>query len=426
MSTETSPDVISLWDHSAAEEAAYPGLEGDVSTDVAIIGGGFTGASTALHLAERGIGCIVLEAQKIGYGGSGRNAGMVNAGLWLPPQDINQKLGEAAGNKLVNELGEAPELVFSLIERHQIQCEAVRQGTLHAAKSASGAADLARRAEAWKRLGAPVELLDADETAKRVGTTVFHGALLDHRAGSINPMGYARGLARAASNAGARIHAGTKVTGLMRQGETWQLQTRNGTVSAPAVLLATNGYSDDLWPELSKAFSPIHYFQVATKPLGPEGDAILPGREPLWDTGTIMTSVRRDAFGRLIVGSMGQLFGQDAALSRRWAHKTIGRLFPTLPKVELETWWHGQIAMTADHLPRLFRLAPGLYAPTGYNGRGIAPGTAFGRAMAGYLAGGSEEDLPLKITEFSAEPFREPKRVAMELAFKAYRLMVSV
>ncbi|MEM8685878.1 MAG: FAD-binding oxidoreductase [Pseudomonadota bacterium] len=426
MSSEPSQDAISLWDQSAAERAAYPGLDSDAVADVAIIGGGFTGASAALHLAERGLSAIVLEAEKIGYGGSGRNAGMVNAGLWLPPQDINAKLGEVAGTKLVNELGEAPELVFSLIERHQMQCEAVRRGTLHAAKSASGAADLARRAEAWKRLDAPVELLDADETAKRVGTTVYHGALLDHRAGSINPMGYARGLARAAANAGARIHTGTRVTSLERQADIWRLTTRNGTVSAPSVLLATNGYSDDLWPELSSAFSPIHYFQVATKPLGPEGDRILPGREPLWDTGTIMTSVRRDGFGRLIVGSMGQLFGQDAALSRRWARKTISRLFPTLGEVELETWWHGQIAMTADHLPRLFRLAPGLYAPTGYNGRGIAPGTAFGRALAHYLAGGPEADLPLKITEFSAEPFREPKRVGMELAFKAYRLMVSV
>ncbi|MEM1198466.1 MAG: FAD-binding oxidoreductase [Pseudomonadota bacterium] len=426
MSNATRQDAISLWDHSAAERAEYAALDGDASADVAIIGGGFTGASAALHLAEQGVSCIVVEAQKIGYGGSGRNAGMVNAGLWLPPQDIAAKLGEAAGSKLVKELGEAPELVFSLIERHQMQCEAVRRGTLHAAKSASGAADLARRAEAWKRLDAPVELLDAGETAKRVGTNAFHGALLDHRAGSINPMGYARGLARAAANAGARIHTGTRVNALERQGNTWRLQTGHGTVSAPSVLLATNGYSDTLWPKLSTAFSPIHYFQVATKPLGPEGDEILPGREPLWDTGTIMTSVRRDAFGRLIVGSMGQLFGQDAALSRRWARKTIRRLFPALGDVELETWWHGQIAMTADHLPRLFRLAPGLYAPTGYNGRGIAPGTAFGRALAHYLAGGPEEALPLKITEFTPEPFREPRRVAMELAFKAYRLMVSV
>ena len=426
MSARLNQDVISLWDHSAAERAEYPALEQDAVADVAIIGGGYTGSSAALHLAQRGIDCIVLEAEKIGFGGSGRNGGLVNAGLWLPPQDITAKLGEEAGAKLVKELSEAPELVFSLIETHQIQCEAVRRGTLHAAKSASGAADLARRADGWARLGAPVELLDAEETTKRVGTDVYHGALLDHRAGSINPMGYARGLARAAANAGARVHTGTRVRALERQGNTWRIDAGQASVSAPTVLMATNAYTDHLWPGFSKAFSPIHYFQVATKPLGPAGDAILPGREPLWDTGTIMTSVRRDAFGRLIVGSMGQLFGKDAALSKRWALKTIRRLFPALGEVEPETWWHGQIAMTADHLPRLFRLAPGLYAPTGYNGRGIAPGTAIGRALAHHLAGAPDEDLPLEITEFSAEPFREPRRIAFELAFKAYRLMVSV
>ena len=130
MSARLNQDVISLWDHSAAERAEYPALEQDAVADVAIIGGGYTGSSAALHLAQRGIDCIVLEAEKIGFGGSGRNGGLVNAGLWLPPQDITAKLGEEAGAKLVKELSEAPELVFSLIETHQIQCEAVRRGTL--------------------------------------------------------------------------------------------------------------------------------------------------------------------------------------------------------------------------------------------------------------------------------------------------------
>ncbi|MCP5081855.1 MAG: FAD-binding oxidoreductase [Alphaproteobacteria bacterium] len=426
MSKGLPSSPISLWDQSAAERAAYPQLESDAVADVAIIGGGYTGCSTALHLAEAGVDCIVLEAEKIGFGGSGRNGGLVNAGLWLPPQDITARLGQEEGSKLVTTLGEAPALVFSLIEKHQIQCELMRAGTLHAAKTPSGVNDLERRADGWKRLGAPVDMLNRQQTAEMVGTSVFHGALLDHRAGSINPMGYARGLARAASNAGARLHTGSRVTGLTQQGTGWQLQTAHGGVSAPVVLLATNAYSDDLWPGISKAFNPIHYFQVATKPLGAVADAILPGRQPLWDTGKIMTSVRKDAFGRLIVGSMGQLFGKDASVSRRWAVKAIRRTFPELPPVELEAWWHGQIAMTGDHIPRLFQLAPNLYAPMGYNGRGIAPGTAFGRAMAAHLAGGAESDLPLQISEFAPEPLREPKRVALDLAMKAYRLMVSL
>ena len=122
-------------------------MDGDITTDLAIIGGGFTGLSTALHVAERGIDCHVLEAKKIGFGGSGRNVGLVNAGLWLPPQDVRAQLGEERGTSLITTLGDAPAYVMSLIERHQIRCEATRTGTIHAAHSTAGYEDLARRTE---------------------------------------------------------------------------------------------------------------------------------------------------------------------------------------------------------------------------------------------------------------------------------------
>ena len=165
--TDKSP--ISLWDLTADEENLTPRMDGDITTDLAIVGGGFTGLSTSLHAAERGIDCHVLEARQIGYGGSGRNVGLVNAGLWLPPQDVRAQLGEARGAALIRMLGDAPEYVMSLIERHQIRCEATRTGTIHAAHSPSGYEDLARRTEEWHRLGAPVDLLNADEAAQKIG-----------------------------------------------------------------------------------------------------------------------------------------------------------------------------------------------------------------------------------------------------------------
>ena len=138
---------ISLWDTSAEEREMATEFDGSVSTDVAIIGGGFTGLSTALHTAERGIDCHVLEARHVGYGGSGRNVGLVNAGLWLPPQDVRAELGDKYGSGLIQALGDAPAYVFSLIERHQIRCEATQNGTIHAAHSPKGFEDLARRVE---------------------------------------------------------------------------------------------------------------------------------------------------------------------------------------------------------------------------------------------------------------------------------------
>lgn len=395
----TERPAISLWDESALEKDFSAPLDADTATELAIIGGGFTGLSTALHSAEKGIQCHVLEANHIGFGGSGRNVGLVNAGLWLPPQDVRDKLGEQRGSSFIKTLGEAPEYVFSLIERHQIRCEATRAGTIHAAHSQKGYEDLARRAEEWHRLGAPVDLLTPEEAAKKIGSPIFHGGLLDHRAGTINPMGYVRGLARAALGAGAKISTGVRAIKLRQEQDNWLIETNQGTVRAKSVVLGTNAYSDDLWPGLRKTFTMIHYFQLATKPLGDRAKYILPEGQGLWDTGDIMFSLRRDAFGRILIGSMGRVFGNLEGLSYRWARKNLKRIFSDLGDVEFEKAWHGQIAMTPDHLPRVHRLANGLYTPIGYNGRGITPGTIFGRAMAELLAGGDEDDLPLPITD---------------------------
>lgn len=414
---------ISLWDQSAAEPCHDDPLDGDVTCDLAIVGGGFTGLSTALHGAERGLDCRVLEARHIGYGGSGRNVGLVNAGLWLPPQDIHDRLGHAKGAELIDRLGQMPAYVFDLIEKHQIQCEATRSGTLHAAHSPKGYDDLARRTEEWHRLGAPVELLDRDTAAKKIGSDRFHGALWDHRAGTINPMGYARGLARAALGAGARIHTGVTVTRLERKDGLWHVHSENGVVRARHVVLGTNAYSDDLWPGLRQSFTMIHFFQVATEPLGERAAQILPDRQGLWDTGQIMFSLRRDAFGRLIIGSMGSVHGGTSGLSRRWAARNLARLFPDLGNVEFDNAWHGQIAMTPDHLFHIHRLDEGLYTPIGYNGRGITTGTMFGKALAGLVTGAPEDTLPVPVTGLKPVPNTGVKSRAYNTAFTANQIL---
>lgn len=417
---------ISLWDMSA-EEADYASpLDGDITTDLAIVGGGFTGLSTALHAAERGLDCHVLEARQIGYGGSGRNVGLVNAGLWLPPQDVRTRLGQAYGSRLIKTLGDAPAYVFSLIEKHQIRCEATNNGTIHAAHSPKGYDDLAKRAEEWHRLGAPVDLLSREAAAQKIGSSAFHGGLLDRRAGTINPMGYVRGLARAALGAGAKISTGVMAQKLRREGSRWIVETDKGTVTAKSVVLGTNAYTDDLWAGLKKTFAMIHFFQLATEPLGERGEGVLKERQGLWDTGPIMFSLRRDAFGRIIVGSMGKVIGGSDGLSRRWAARTLQRLFPQLGEVAFETSWHGQIAMTPDHLPRIHRLAEGLYTPIGYNGRGITPGTIFGKAMADLLAGGAEEDLPLPMTDPKTVPTAPITSRLYQMAFTANQIWKSI
>ena len=422
----TPEPPISAWATSSEEPPHVSPMDGDIATDLVIIGGGFTGLSTALHAAERGIDCHVLEAEAIGHGGSGRNVGLVNAGLWLPPQDVRAKLGEACGSGLIKLLGEAPAYVFSLIDRHQIRCEATRNGTIHAAHSRRGYEGLARRAEEWHRLGAPVDLLSRDEAAAKIGSPAFHGGLLDHRAGTINPMGYVRGLARAALAAGAKISTGARATKLRRDGAKWIVETDRGTATGKWVVLGTNAYSDDLWPGLRKIFTEIFFFQLATPPLGDRANGILREGQGLWDTGLIMFSLRKDALGRLIIGSMGRVIGGATGLSRRWAVRTLRRLFPDLGEVEFEMAWDGSIALTPDHLPRIHRLDEGLYTPIGYNGRGITPGTLFGKAMAELLSGGKEADLPIPITAMKPARTRVVMAPLYQAVFTANQLAKSL
>ncbi|MEJ1995200.1 MAG: FAD-binding oxidoreductase [Limibacillus sp.] len=418
---------LSLWDQTAPQPPETGPLRGERQAEAVIVGGGFTGCAAALRLAEAGKDVVLLEAAGFGEGGSGRNVGLVNAGLWMPPGDIEAAMGEAAARRLCEPLAEGPARVFSLIERHQMNCEAVREGTIHAAHNRAGLADLKRRHAQWQKLGAPVTLLNEQETALRTGTKVFKGGLFDARAGTINPMGYVRGLARAAINAGADLHGASAVMKLERREGLWRVETAEGAVTAPKAILATNAYSADLLPGLERAFTPISFYQLATAPLGGQSSGILPGREGLWDTGKIMTAVRVDAAGRLLLGSMGALYGRDAALTKRWGNKTLRWIFPGLGPVSWEAAWSGRIAMTRDHLPRLLSPEPGLYVPIGYNGRGISPGTVFGEALANLIAGHiGEEELPLALTERWEEPLRESRRLFYSGAFRAYRLWKSL
>jgi glycine/D-amino acid oxidase-like deaminating enzyme len=389
-----------LWRETAAESFAGDPLEGDRVADLAIVGGGFTGCSAALHAAEQGVDVRLLEADCVGHGGSGRNVGLVNAGLWMPPDDIGELLGREAGAKLNRALARAPDLVFSLIERHGIDCHAVRNGTLHCAHSKKGLAELRSRLAQQLSRDAPVTLLDAEQTRKRTGTGAFHGALFDERAGTIEPFAYCQGLARAAREQGARIHESSPVTSIRHDGNAWHVQTAAGSVTARALLLATNAYHhlDTDTGMAEPAFTPVHFFQFATRPLAPERLAsILPGGEGCWDTGTVMSAFRRDHEGRLLVGSIGALDHAGSAVHRGWARRKLATLFPDLKREPLEYAWHGRIAMTADHLPKIVRLNDNGLMIFGYSGRGIGPGTLFGQTAAEAIVTGNEDILPLAV-----------------------------
>ena len=400
---------MSLWDDTSTETVRTRNDGVKDTVDVVIVGAGFTGLSAAIHCTENGMSCHVIEAEHVGYGGSGRNTGLVNAAAWLPPQDVIKQLGAKAGKKFVDIFSDAPSFVFGLIKKYNIECEVTNTGTIHAAHSKLGFVDLQYRKSEWDRLGAPVDLLSADETAELTGTRRFYGALVDKRAGTINPMGYCRGLARAALQNGAKLTTNCRVHNVIKENDGWRIITSNGDLKAKYVILGTNAYTDKLWPGLSQTFTRINYFNCATVPLGERIKYILPKRQGLWDTGKIMFSLRRDKYDRLIIGSMGRIHGnRKSGITKRWASAQLKRLFPDLGPVEFENIWYGEIAMTPTHLPGVHQLDRNLYTSIGYNGRGITTGTVFGRALADMISSSSPDGLPLPITtmaKVSTGPF---------------------
>lgn len=404
-----------LWAQSSAEAVQAPPMSGDVGADLVVIGGGFTGVSAALHAAQAGAEVRLLEACEIGHGGSGRNVGLVNAGLWSPPDEIRAHMGQAAGDRLIAALAGAPELVFSLIGQHGIACEPVRAGTLHCAHSAAGMADLRRRFTQLRDSGAPVELLPRDDAVRRIGSEAYHGALFDPRAGTVQPLAYAQGLARAAGTAGAALHGQSPALRVRREAGLWHVDTPGGTVRAKALLLATNAYHFGCAGLPAPSYTPVHFFQLATAPLPETLRAqILPGGEGGWDTGLIMTSFRMDAAGRLVIGAMGDLGHAGGGLHRGWAGRALARLFPALSGQALEQAWCGRIAMTADHLPKVVRPGEGALSVFGYSGRGIAPGTLFGRALAHALLSGDESGLPVPVRDTYGERFTGLRQAVFE------------
>jgi glycine/D-amino acid oxidase-like deaminating enzyme len=406
-----------LWEKTAPGAPQTEPLRGSVAADVAVIGGGYTGLSAALHLAEAGARVRLLEAVEIGFGGSGRNVGLINAGMWVMPQDLPGELGPVYGERLLQMLGDAPAVVKDLIARHDIACELRTNGTLHCAVGRKGLQEIEERARQWREKGAPVELLDAGETARRVGTQAYAGALLDRRAGTLQPLAYARGLADAVLRDGGYIHTGSPVTDVEHCNGRWVVTTPQGQVTAAWLVVGTDAYGQGPWEKVRNEQVHLPYFNLATAPLAPAlRKQILPGGEGVWDTRTVLSSFRMDQSGRLVFGSVGALSKTGAAIHKNWAKRALRKLFPAIGRVEFEHEWFGKIGMTANALPRFHSYGPQAVGFSGYNGRGIAPGTVFGRALADHILGTiSEADLPLARTDLTPAAFRSLKETGYEV-----------
>lgn len=422
---EIEPLADNLWTATAPPGPPCPPLEGEVEAQVAIVGGGYTGLSAALHLAERGVACVLLEAREPGWGASGRNGGQVIPGLKEDPDEVERILGPTFGRRAVRLSAEAADLVFDLVARHGIACHPVRAGWIQPAPDEGGVRRQRARVEQWQRRGAPVEWLDRADTAVALGTGLYHGAMLDRRAGTVQPLAYARGLAAAAQQAGARICGRSPAVRLQRVGAAWRVESRRGAVRTRTVLVCTNAYGNGLVPGLDRALLPVVSVQVASAPLSENlRRSILPGGEAASDTRRLLVFFRLDPEGRLVIGGRGAYGRYAIRAAQARLRRLASRLFPQLPDdLGWERAWGGLVALTENHLPFLVEPEPGLVAAAGYNGRGIAMATAMGRVLADKASGVPDAELDFPLARLRPIPLHGLRRpaIALAVAFKAFQ-----
>jgi len=383
------------YDHAAEPTASTLPLEGIVRADVAVVGGGFTGLSTALHLAELGAQVVLLEAHKPGWGASGRNGGQVNPGLKFDPDTVERDHGEL-GVRMNALSASAPAFVFDLIKRHRISCEARQLGTVRAATNAKQVIALRNSLEQWTRRSAPVEWLKAADIAMLTGTNRYKAGLLDRRGGDLNPLSFARGLAGVAQRAGATLHGDSRVLGMRREGAGWTLSTARGSVQADRVVLATNGYTDNLWPGLRCSLVPVFGAIAATVPLSAAVLAqVMPSRAVLYEIGAVTVYYRIDAGGRLLIGGRGPMHEVQSPNAIPHLLNYANRLWPALGGSTWSHAWGGRLAMTRDQYPHVHEPASGVLVCLGFNGRGIAMATTLGAALANRLVHSTPLDMPV-------------------------------
>lgn len=406
----TAPFPPSLWAEVTPERPPAPPLRGEMEAEVVVIGGGFSGLATALHLAKAGLRPVLLEAVAVGWGASGRNNGQVIPTLTaVEPDALVARFGET-GERFARLVAGSADALFRLVREEGIAAEAEQTGWFQPAHSPGRIRLSEKRVTAWRRFGAPAELLDAAACAELLGTDFWHGGMLNPTGGHVNPLALARGLAAVAERHGAVIHEATPVTAWERAGDGWRVTTAQGSVRARALVLATNAYTADavpgLAPRLARTIVPVTSWQMATAPVGDNLRAkVLPGRQAVSDTRGDLRFFRYDARNRLVTG--GAILGarNAAERARALAARRLAETYPELGEPRITHVWSGYIGVTADRFPRVHKLGPNAYGWTGCNGRGVALSVALGREIAAAIAGIPLRDLALPLTDLRPLPF---------------------
>lgn len=392
-------DLITANDRPGAYPASYyaatatplpgfPAAAGAMSCDVCVIGGGFTGLSAALHLAERGFDVVLLEAQRVGFGASGRNGGQVGTGQRQDQDTLERWVGKGAARALWDLSLESVALTRDLAARHAPDA-GWADGILHAAHKERYVRDMHAYADKMARdYDYPlIQPLGREAMRAILNSPIYYGGDLDRGGGHLHPLRYALGLARACAAAGVRIHERSRVTALTKA-DPARVMTDQATITARFVVLAMNGYSGRLEPQIAARVMPINNFIAATRPMSDDERAtVLTANHAVADSRFVINYFRFSDDNRLLFGggeSYGYRFPADIAAKVR---RPMEEVFPQLKGIEITHSWGGTLGIAANRMPYFARLAGNVLTASGFSGHGVAMGTLAGKLMAEAING---------------------------------------
>ncbi len=367
--------------------APCPALNGDQWSDVCVIGAGFTGLSTALHLAKTGHSVIVLDAQRIGFGASGRNGGQLGSGQRLNQRDLQKMVGNEYAKLLWELAEESKATAVSLIKEHGIDC-ALKPGIAHFGFNEKDMRDIHEEAEFLvQNYGySQYHPLGKEEGETICPSPVYHGGAIDRGAFHLHPLRLALGLAKAAEAAGVKIYENSEVIAV-DQGSDTRVMTSTGRVTCENVVLACNGYLGKLNATVAGRVMPINNFIVATEPLGDAGARVLREDIAVADTKFVVNYFRKSEDGRLLFGggeNYSYTFPKDIAATVR---KPMVEIFPHLKSIRIDYAWGGTLAITMRRLPYFKKLSPTIYSASGYSGHGVGMAILSGKLMSKAING---------------------------------------
>ncbi len=368
-------------------------LEGSCRADVAIVGGGYTGLSCALHLAKRGYQVVLLEARKMGWGASGRNGGHLGSGQRKDQISLEKMLGSTAADQLWELAQDAKSLCRGLITEYEIDCD-LKSGAAHPNHKPGYDSETRAYVEHLRNYYQydQIEFLGRDEMHAIVGSDGYYGGSMDYGAGHLHPLNYVLGLAHAAKQNGAILHESTVVEGY-QEGSTIRLLTDRGTVEADSIVLACNGYLGRLDKRLSGKIMPINNFMIATEPLSEECvNQINPRDIAISDSRFVVNYYRLSADKRLLFGG-GENYRQNFPRDiESFVRKPMLEVYPQLAHTAIDYAWGGTLAVTLNRMPHFGRLGKhNTYFAQGYSGHGVALATLAGKLIADAIAGESEK-----------------------------------